>query len=182
MPNPNYNPLNGIIVNNGTSPYGAKISNEDNGNIAPRVGFAWQPWNNGKTVIRGGYGMFYDSSLFGIVEQNIFANPPFVNTVSISSVTLDNPAAGTATVSATPKALHATMLPNRTPYVQQASLDIQHEFKGGFFLDVAYVWNNGRTPAWRRRHKHADARCVCCRGAFDGNSRGNDNWQGRRTE
>jgi hypothetical protein len=143
VPNPTFNPLNGIIVNNGTSPYGAKISNEDNGNLAPRVGFAWQPWNNGKTVVRGGYGVFYDSSLFGIVEQNIFANPPFVNTVSISSVTLDNPAAGTATVSFTPKALHATMLPNRTPYVQQASLDIQHEFKGGMFLDVAYVWNNG---------------------------------------
>jgi hypothetical protein len=143
VPNPNYNPLNGIIVNNGTSPYGAKISNEDNGNIAPRIGFAWQPWSNGKTVIRGGYGMFYDASLFGIIEQNIFANPPFVNSVTINGVTLDNPAAGTATVSFTPKALHATMLPNRTPYVQQASLDIQHEFKGGFFIDAAYVWNNG---------------------------------------
>lgn len=142
VPNPNYNPLNGIIVNNTTSPFGAKVSNEDNGNIAPRFGFAWQPWNNGKTVIRGGYGMFYDSTLFGIIEQNIFANPPFVNSVTISNVTLDNPAGGTATVSATPKALHATMLPNSTPYVQEVSLDVQHEFKGGFFLDVAYVGNH----------------------------------------
>lgn len=143
VPNPNYNPLNGIIVNNGTSPYGAKISNEDNGNIAPRIGFAWQPWNNGKTVIRGGYGMFFDASLFGIIEQNIFANPPFVNSVTINNATLDNPAAGTAVISATPKALHATMLPNKTPYVQQWSLDVQHEFKGGFFLDAAFVGNAG---------------------------------------
>jgi hypothetical protein len=143
VPNPNYNPLNGIITNGTTSPYGAKISNEDNGNIAPRLGFAWQPWSNGKTVIRGGYGMFFDSTLFGIIEQNIFANPPFVNTVTVNNVTLDNPAAGTAVVSATPKTLHATMLPNKTPYVQQWSLDIQHEFKGGFFLDAAYVGNMG---------------------------------------
>ncbi len=143
VPNPNYDPLNGIIVNNGTSPYGAKISNEDNGNIAPRIGFAWQPWSNGKTVIRGGYGMFYDASLFGIIEQNIFANPPFVNTVTINNVTLDNPAAGTAVISATPKVLHATMLPNKTPYVQQWSLDVQHEFKGGFFVDAAFVGNAG---------------------------------------
>ncbi len=143
VPNPNYNPLNGIIVNNGTSPYGAKISNEANGNIAPRFGFAWQPWGNGKTVIRGGYGMFYDASLFGIIEQNIFANPPFVNTTSLANVTLDNPAAGTAVVSATPKALHATMLPNKIPYVQQWSLDVQHEFKGGFFVDAAFVGNKG---------------------------------------
>jgi len=143
VPNAAYNPLNGIIVNNGTSPYGAKISNEDNGNIAPRIGFAWQPWNNGKTVIRGGYGMFYDASLFGIIEQNIFANPPFVNSISINNVSLDNPAAGAAVISATPKALHATMLPNHTPYVQQWSLDVQHEFKGGFFVDAAFVGNKG---------------------------------------
>jgi Carboxypeptidase regulatory-like domain/TonB dependent receptor len=143
-PNPTYNVLNGIIVNNGTSPYGAKISNEDNSNIAPRLGFAWQPFSNGKTVVRGGFGMFYDSTLFGIIEQNIFANPPFVNSATINNVTLDNPAAGTAVISATPKALHATMLPNHTPYVEQWSLDIQHEFPGGFFLDAAYIGNAGR--------------------------------------
>jgi Carboxypeptidase regulatory-like domain/TonB dependent receptor len=32
----------------------------DNNNIQPRIGIAWDPWNNGKTVIRAGYGFFYD--------------------------------------------------------------------------------------------------------------------------
>lgn len=142
-PNPNYNPLNGIIVNGSGSPFGSKVSNEDNSNIGPRIGFAWDPWGNGKTSIRGGYGIFYDSSLFGIIEQNIFANPPFVQNVTINSTTLSNPAGGSATVSNSPPTLHVTMLPNSTPYTQQASLDVQHEFGSGWLVDVGYVGNRG---------------------------------------
>jgi len=32
----------------------------DTNNIAPRIGVAWDPWGDGKTVIRAGYGFFYD--------------------------------------------------------------------------------------------------------------------------
>ena len=38
----------------------------DSNNIAPRIGLAWDPWKNGKTVIRASYGMFYDHPLLGI--------------------------------------------------------------------------------------------------------------------
>ncbi|MGB8833459.1 MAG: TonB-dependent receptor [Candidatus Sulfotelmatobacter sp.] len=38
----------------------------DTNNVAPRVGVAWDPGSNGKTVIRGSYGLFYDHPLLGL--------------------------------------------------------------------------------------------------------------------
>src|SRR5262249_1741259 len=38
----------------------------DTNNIAPRVAFAWAPWNNNRTVVRGAYGIFYDHPLLAI--------------------------------------------------------------------------------------------------------------------
>jgi hypothetical protein len=39
----------------------------DKNNIAPRIGIAWDPWSDGKTVIRASYGLFYDHPLLGVV-------------------------------------------------------------------------------------------------------------------
>jgi len=44
-------------------------------NLSPRIGFSWSPMNNKKTVISGGYGIFYDALPVGLVD-NLLANPP----------------------------------------------------------------------------------------------------------
>jgi hypothetical protein len=119
------------------------VSSENNHNFAPRLGLAWDPIGDGKTAIRAGYGVSYDATLYGIFEQNIFANPPFVNTVTIPNVSLSNPAGGTANVQNSPKALRGTSPDFKAPYTQQWSFDIQRQLTPSTVLTVAYVGTKG---------------------------------------
>ncbi|MBZ5585190.1 MAG: carboxypeptidase-like regulatory domain-containing protein [Acidobacteriia bacterium] len=133
----------GVIINNVNSPYGSKIANDNHANFAPRVGVAWDPFGTGKTSIRAGYGIYYDSGLFGTYEQNIFTNPPYVQSINITNTTFQNPTGGTANVSLSPLSIHGTPLPNLTPYTQQWSFDIQRQIGNSFLLDAGYYGSKG---------------------------------------
>jgi hypothetical protein len=136
-------PLNGISINNQTSPYGNKIANNSKKDFAPRLGLAWDPFGKGRTSIRTGYGVYYDAMLFGVYEQNIFNNVPYVQSLSILNTRLENPTAGTPSVSLSPKVIRGTPVPYSTPYVQQWSFGIQQQLGASGLLDVSYVGTKG---------------------------------------
>jgi hypothetical protein len=136
-------PTNGIIIGGQNSPYGDKIANSSYKNFAPRIGLAWDVFGTGRTAIRAGYGIYYDSGLFGTYEQNIFANPPFVQTPTYSNASFDNVAGGSVSGITAPLSLHATQLPSLIPYAQQWNFTIEQRLANNMLLSVAYVGSKG---------------------------------------
>jgi len=134
---------NGIIIGGKNSPWGSKIAPDQYKSFAPRLGVAWDPMGDGKTSVRAGYGMYYDSSLFGTYEQSIFQNPPFVASVTLSNASFSNVSAGTPPGTVSTEYIRATMLPNLIPYVQQWSMDIQRQLPMDMVLDVGYSGSKG---------------------------------------
>ena len=138
------NELNGIAVAGSTSRFGRAISPSDKNNFSPRLGVAWDPWKNGKTVIRAGYGFYYDQVLVGIFEQNAFVNPPFNNraTFSGAGVGFSNPSGG-ALGDLPVRDLIATSHDFRTPEIQQWSLGVQRQLFRNMVGEVSYVGTKG---------------------------------------
>ncbi len=159
-------PLNGIARSGTNSRFGRSIIPKDKNNFSPRVGLAYQPsfesgflntifGNPGQSVIRMGYGLYYDQPLVGIFENATFFTPPVNTAISFTSttanvITFSNPSSdpnavpGQPVVGATYPARNlgvgGAVAPDfRTPETQVWSIGIQREVFKNAVVDISYV-------------------------------------------
>ena len=143
---PNLTSASGTFV-----PY-AQLNNNpsDKRNFGPRIGFSYDLYGQGKTILRGGYGVYY-----GRLNNGELLNIRF-NTGSPKSQyntqwkvtqagypTLPNIVAGTGTAAAQPTSnfLAANL---RNPEVQEYDLELQQDLSHGTFFAVSYLGSMGR--------------------------------------
>ncbi len=111
-------------------------------NVAPRLGFTWDPLNNGRGAIRGGFGIYYDRPVFNSTRDQA-SSPPFVRTVQISNGSVDNPGGGTAST-APLGGFDAVATDFPMPTVYAYSVGFQRQLPWKLVVDVNYVGNQAR--------------------------------------
>ncbi len=121
------------------SPFGKYVIDVSKRDFAPRIGLAWDPFKNGKTSVRMGYGIYHEQVLNGTFLQNIGANPPYQETATTGATQFDNPSsnAGISLVT-TSQSLRAVQADWKTPYIQHWSLDWQQQLTSKTVVTVGY--------------------------------------------
>jgi hypothetical protein len=119
----------------------------DKNNFAPRVGIAWSLGKDQDTVLRAGYGIYYDQSPLAPGE-GLYFNPPFFDfnlffTVDpLNPLTLNDPFPSQFPIPL-PDSAFAFQRDLRTPYMQHWNLSLQQQLGRSRVLEMAYVGSKG---------------------------------------
>jgi hypothetical protein len=168
---PASDPCNGLVVPKGTNPCagipGAStpvefsnraLRNNDYNNLAPRLGFAWDVFNNGKTAVRGGFGQFYLRERTSPMFAALTLNAPFAKSTA-GERTLDTfsvcPGGGTLVRTGGPCTIGLPAASNgspqygispeaATPYSLQFNFSVGQQLFKDTVIEVGYVGNRAR--------------------------------------
>jgi hypothetical protein len=124
---------------------GRRIWNTDWNNWAPRLGIAWRPFGNARTVIRAGLGVFYNLQIVGNGITPLSRNSPFRHRQTAGPFQAsDRPNLADAFAVGRPAIVPPGIQENfRTAYLTQWSFGVQREIIPNLALDIGYVGGQG---------------------------------------
>ena len=125
----------GVVTQNGVG----GVYDGDHNNFAPRIGLSWDPFGNGQTVLRAGYGVFYET-IIGNIPGNVMLNPPYLPDyfTPFPFASWPDPFGPSSF-----PVLTITQQNLRTPYAQHFNLGVEHQLPGRMLLGIAYVGTTG---------------------------------------
>ena len=168
--NPELNVLGKIVYPGTPSHPDRNLFPANKGSFGPRIGFAWSPFGNDKTVIRGGYGLIYSNSLSAAFGQGNGAfsslgsyvpvgtpvTDPYPNYLEVPGWTLSGGAPSIQFpdlnanrkndfqwVGVTNGNIYGFIKGDKDPYIQQWNISIQRELPGNILISAAYVGSHG---------------------------------------
>jgi hypothetical protein len=130
-----------VRVNNGIAP----VYHTNAQNFQPRLGFAWDPFKDGKTSVRGAYAILADQPVTNLVTGNA-TNPPFATAVALPANTTTQLFNATDPGHAVPG---TTVSPSSSDpefnnaYIQSWNLNVQRELRQGLAVTVGYFGSKG---------------------------------------
>ena len=135
-----FDPATASLVQVGSTPGFDLIYKQNNKNFQPRLGFAWDPFKNGKTSVRGAYAILTDQPVTNIVTPTT-SNPPLATPLTFTgTIRFDN---------AINVAQGAGLAPNSVnqdfdnAYVQSWNLNIQRELTQRLTFEIGYFGSKG---------------------------------------
>ena len=119
--------------------------NNDKNNIAPRIGLSYSPFKDGKTVIRAGYGLFYDSPSLSLVSNGAQVNGRRILNYTVPGTDLRSPVfpnllATTDPSFQTPPNVTAFPKDFEVMYANNASFQIERQLFDDMSLNLQYSY------------------------------------------
>jgi len=142
-----FDPATGSLVAVGTNGVPRSGFDSDKNNFAPRLGLAWTLGQKGETVVRAGYGVYFDQSSLA-PSEGLYFNSPFFNfnlffTIpNVLTLSLNDPFPSFFPVPL-PKSAFGFQRDLRTPYLQHWNVSVQRELGKSRVFELAYVGSKG---------------------------------------
>ncbi len=168
----------------GVGPYSGAFPNSliepDRDDWAPRGGLAWKPWTKHSTVVRVGYGIYYNPTALNRLATELSEQPPFAtaqtlintdNAYSIANILVDG-----ETNAAAIRNTYAVQKNYKVGYAQSWNVSVQQNITRSFFFELSYLGTKGTDldcspcPIAPRPVPRPSARSKICKSATPSSS------------
>lgn len=139
------NPANGVLEMRARPGIGRRLWTTDKNNFSPRVGLAWRPFGGAGTVVRAGFGTYYNYQIVGNGITPLSRNSPFRRRETAGPFqATDRPNLADLFSRSAPAVIPPGIQEDfRTAYIHQWSFGVQREVAPNFVVDLSYLGSEG---------------------------------------